>query len=123
MARRFQCACGEQEVICSYDVENAKAQADCPSCQKKTLIIDVQQQEADLQVYQCDCGEERVMIDLGIEYPVDAEGGWNSLGLPWRLLVPIVEIGPFCLEMRPHRDGCGVKTLVHNRVASVHACI
>jgi hypothetical protein len=77
IARRFQCACGEQEVICSYDADSAKAEAECPSCQKRTLIIDVQQQERPLQVYRCECGDERVLIDLGIEYPIDASGGWN----------------------------------------------
>jgi hypothetical protein len=77
IARRFRCSCGEQSVICLYDEENAKAEAECPSCKKRTLVCDVQQQDEPLECYCCQCGEENVVIDLGIEYPVDAEGGWN----------------------------------------------
>ena len=77
VARRFRCACGEQAVSCLYDEENAKAEADCPSCQKRTLICDVQEQGDALECYYCECCGEHVLIDLGIEYSVDAEGGWD----------------------------------------------
>jgi hypothetical protein len=77
LARRFQCSCGNQTVICHYDDENARADAVCSSCRRRTTICDVQQQQSRLQQYRCDCGSKRVWIDLGIEYPVDAEGGWD----------------------------------------------
>jgi hypothetical protein len=77
IARRFRCACGEQAAVCDYDDENARTEAECCSCGKRTLVCDVQEQEPHLQEYRCDCGSNRVWIDIGIEYPVDAEGGWD----------------------------------------------
>jgi hypothetical protein len=77
IARRFRCSCGKQAVMFLYDKENAKAEAECPFCHKRTVVCNVQQQENPLESYQCECGEKHVEIDLGIEYPVDAAGGWD----------------------------------------------
>jgi hypothetical protein len=77
MARRFRCACGGQAVVCYYDDENGRADAECCSCRRGTLVSDVQEQKPQLHEYCCDCGNNRVWIDIGIEYSVDAEGGWD----------------------------------------------
>ena len=77
IARRFICDCGEQAVTCFYNAEDGRAEAECPSCLDRSKVSDVQQQGLTLQQFACDCGERRVQIDLGIEYPVDATAGWD----------------------------------------------
>ncbi len=77
MARRFRCICGKQEVTCLYNAEDGSAIAECPSCLQRSTVSDVQQEGLPLQLFVCDCGDNRVWIDVGIEYSVGAEEGWD----------------------------------------------
>lgn len=86
IARRFQCACGETAVVPFYHEEEGRAEARCSKCDKLTLVTacsdyairrDPSANRLDLEPYACECGSNRVVLDLGIEYPVDASGGWD----------------------------------------------